>query len=239
MSRREKEQGTLKFPSAAWSPFKKALQEAVTRMYEQDYALALVFYDAVAALKKGKRGVDLNELIRAEFYAQKAGASRYASDRENQKYQFHIISTWELKKAMLSEDKKSLLKPKKKDFTFPNSKTLAFSQGPLSIRLDNEKRELVWDVDEGNHNVTEAHEAGVGKACLRLLKDVKWTRATGGVFVMNDEYNEEAGEGREGGGGNYVSMRFGPLGEPDPRIFGRPSKKGASSTARPSRLRSY
>lgn len=229
MSRRENEEGTLKIPTAAWSGLKKSLQECLQRMVERDFEQAMQLHTAVAELKKGKRNFDLKAELVKEADRHKQVPGRYGMESELV-YPFITVGSYQLARWLISEDGKSLLKPKKKDFPFPNSKTLSFDQGPLSIRLDQEAKTLTWSVDEGNHNVEEAHGSELGKQCLRLLKHVTWTRGSGGTFVGNDEYNEEGGRGQEGGGGNYVTERFGPLGEPEP--FRMPRRRAGKSTAR-------
>ena len=45
---------------------------------------------------------------------------------------------------------------------------------------------------------------------MRELGRLNWTRATGGVFSGNDEYNRDSGSG-----GNYITAAYGPLGDAD------------------------
>lgn len=73
-------------------------------------------------------------------------------------------------------------------------------------------RTVTWEVPEGNRAVDHARESTVGRAFFGFLNRVEWTRGTGSAgFVGNDEYNREADYA--GGGGNYVTDRFGPLGD--------------------------
>jgi hypothetical protein len=217
MSRNGWERGTLKLPSAAWAPFKKGLQEGMSKHKEADYALALKLHAALVEQKKGKRGFDLKAAFDAEFAAEEA--SRLGSSwgwssgpRTQKKYPFVTVNYYEVKKSILGkEETPGLYKPQKKDFPKCTSATLSFSGDSCSVTLDNAKREVTWATDDGNHSVEHAHESALGKLVFELLRQVKWTRNTGGTISGNDEYNRENTD--EGGGGNYVAHRFGPLGE--------------------------
>jgi hypothetical protein len=72
-------------------------------------------------------------------------------------------------------------------------------------------RKVTWDVPGGNRAVDHARESAVGRAFFGFLGRVEWTRGTGSAgFVGNDEYNQDVDYA--GGGGNYITDRFGPLG---------------------------
>lgn len=92
----------------------------------------------------------------------------------------------------------------------PTSRTTTFRCDDGLISFDG--RQVTWSVAENNHAVERAHSHPVAAAFFATLNKLTWTRATGGVIVGNDEYNRDADY--EGGGGNYVTARFGPLGTP-------------------------
>ena len=50
----------------------------------------------------------------------------------------------------------------------------------------------------------------MGQVFFGELAKVRWTRGTGSVFTGNDEYNQDASY--EGGGANYVTTAYGPVG---------------------------
>jgi len=75
------------------------------------------------------------------------------------------------------------------------------------IGFDKKRRVVIWSVCENNHSVERAHENAMGKEFFKRLSRVNWTRGTGGEIVGNDEYNQEANYA--GGGGNYVTARYG------------------------------
>lgn len=77
--------------------------------------------------------------------------------------------------------------------------------------LDEKTRTVRWVVPENNHAVDFAWRHPMGKAFENALRKVRWVRGTGGKLVGNDEYNRDSRY--EGGGANYVTRRYGPLGQ--------------------------
>lgn len=228
MSKYGWERGTLKLPSAAWAPFKQALQAGMTKHKEQDYALALKLHAALTEQKKGKRGFDLGKAFEAEHYAtiREASFSGWSSVSKAAKYPFKTTEYHELKNAILGKgETPNLCKPQKKDFPKCTSATLTFSGDSCSVYLTNATRQVTWDVEDNNRSVERAHETALGCLLFNLLAKVKWTRATGGTINGNDEYNRD--NKGEDGGGNYVSHRFGPLGEYQIPAYLQPRRKRA------------
>jgi hypothetical protein len=91
----------------------------------------------------------------------------------------------------------------------PTNRTAVFDIGEVQIAFTG--RHLSWSVSENNHAVERAHDHPVARALFSALGRLNWTRGTGGVFVGNDEYNRDADYA--GGGANYVTASFGPLGD--------------------------
>jgi hypothetical protein len=233
MSKREWEEGTIKLPSAAWAPFKQALQKGMSEHMAKDYELAVKLHAVLAEQKKGKRGFDLYAAFQAEAYAVIPGRhTMYSSNYDKPKYPFGVVDTWDVERLLLGTEKPyTLLKPKKKDFAPYTSASLSFEGRSWSLTLNNATREVSWHVDDGNHNVEEARATPLGQLLFELLKKVNWTRATGGTIVGNDENNEDSKY--EGGGANYVTERFGPLGEPVQVFIATPKRsKKATATRR-------
>ncbi|BDB63247.1 hypothetical protein RDE2_50410 (plasmid) [Rhodococcus sp. RDE2] len=94
---------------------------------------------------------------------------------------------------------------------FPSPTLGPANGGESEFGLTLEGRTLHWEVPQNNHARDHAAVTGLYQAALTYLNDVTWTRGTGGVIVGNDEYNRDTTY--EGGGGNYVTHRFGPAGQ--------------------------
>lgn len=72
-------------------------------------------------------------------------------------------------------------------------------------------RKVSWDVWENNRTVESSRDAPLGRVFFAALSKVRWTRGSGGVITGNDEANRESDHA--GGGANYITAGFGPLGE--------------------------
>ena len=84
----------------------------------------------------------------------------------------------------------------------------AYGEKVASVHLVG--RTLTWDVEEDKNAVSAAHSAPGATVFFAALAKVNWTRATGGEGVGNDEDNQDLRH--KGGGANYTTFRYGPLG---------------------------
>jgi hypothetical protein len=215
MSRYEWERGTLKIPTKEWAGLKKVVREEHNRVAQAQFAYCEKLYAHYAARAKGNKNFD----YRAECW-QISGGHRPT---------LRTMHEWEQDKAYLvyhvhlTEPKR----PLKKDFALATNKTTDFSLGEASISFGDATHSVMWMVAENNHAIDRAREHPVAVVFFRALKGIVWTRGSGGTIVGNDEYNRD--NAREGGGSNYVTDRYGPLGE-DPLMKKLKAKKKAAVT---------
>ena len=202
MSHYDSEHGSIKLPAGAM----KAVRSAVVTAYNEsrtrlaDKATALL--PRLLAAGKRKRNFDWREAI----YSMASGSDD-ASDV--------MLLLMPTKRVVVNGvttyvDTKKPKAPKKKDLGLlgARAKCVEFEDGHVSFGEDG--RTVTWSVSENNHAVESARESAVGRAFFRALANVSWTRGSGGTIIGNDEYNRDSDY--EGGGGNYVTSRFGPLG---------------------------
>jgi hypothetical protein len=90
-------------------------------------------------------------------------------------------------------DRKRPKAPKKKDFPKATKATASFRVGyEGNIHLNADKRVVTWVVSENNHAVDRAHEEPMARVFWRALRNVNWTRGTGGRLWGSDEYADDA-----------------------------------------------
>lgn len=220
MATYEWERGSIKIPTAAWPGFKKALRDAYNEALAADFETAKRLHTAVAALIKGKRGVNIPAVLDEELHRQvRSGYSGYYSSSA---HTLKVVESYKVERALLSPAldadrkplKQRLLAPKAKDFPKATNKTMTFSADEATISLSSDKERTVhWRVPENNHACDSARDSYMGKVLFRLLNKMEFTRATGGHVYGSDEYRDEANRDNGGGESTYIKDVFGPLGE--------------------------
>lgn len=225
------ERGTLKIPTRAYNPLKKALWEYLKAQAEKEHTIAMQCHALLAKHGEFKRATNqyareniITELVKGKTFVQ-GYLYGWRCDPEE-------VADTERIVASLSGKGYTLKRPLKKDFTGPQLKDLSVTvdRGTAYIRFDDKAHTVTWSVPEGNRVVDDAHAALVAKKFFELLGNITWTRGSGGTIVGNDEYNCESEY--EGGGGNYVTHRYGPAGDEDrPRM---PRRRKATTVSKPS-----
>lgn len=190
MSKYEWEHGTIKIPAKEWARFRSAVIEEHNRQQQIAFEEAKDLYAQAKEAIKGLRGPRRNDALqkffdRVEF--QTVAAAFY-------------VMEWSAGQRILRSTA-----PKKKDFpVLPKSKSCMIHLLDASIVLDNERKEMIWTVEENNHAVDDARRDPVAQVMFKMLDKMNWTRGSGGTFVGNDEYNQS-----EGDGANYVTAKYG------------------------------
>ena len=197
MSCYEWERGSVKIPASEWSTFKKKILGAYNQIIKRDFALAVNSYNYLKVSAKGRRNYNYKQNLVLKLQEANLNWDSY--------------NRIELSMFPLTETRTTPLKPKKKDFKLVNNQTEHIDLDEFGIGISNKNKTLYWEVSENNHAVDEAHNHPVTIAVFAALNNVSWKRNSGGIIVANDEYNRQ--DDGPGGGGNYVTHAFGPLGE--------------------------
>ena len=218
MSCYEWERGTLTLPSKEWPKFRKLMISVWNEYQNTVYETAKRAHLAAKAAAKGKRGANRQPLVLAEIAKECGGKYEYGgfsssrSDGDAAYSLWHQVCDLILTGKARKDEATDTKNPQKKDLKiYPVSKSCSIHYGECSVSFGNESRSLSWSVDENNHSRDRAHEHWYTKRLFHELGRVTWTRGTGGKIIGNDEYNRDAEY--EGGGGNYVTHSFGPLGK--------------------------
>ena len=188
MSCYEWEQGTIKLPTKIYAKFRREYINEYNAIQLRAMDKLNAWRELVLKAATGKRGYDF---------------------QEGMKYYANTYGEYIMVEALFPDDRKKPLKPTRKMFNFVNGKNNSFDvdSGGAGIGFDAKSHSVSWAVHENNHAVEDARATIEAKVFFGMLSRVTWTRGSGGVIVGNDEYNGD--NISEGGGGNYVTDRFG------------------------------
>jgi len=211
MSKHDWERGEILLSVKEFGPFRREMIAFHNQRSADLFVRAQQVYKTLKITGKGKRGFDYHSACEAII----AGAARNVyytvnnvNDVDGISEIFDSIFPNEQVEGIGWTRSRRPKAPKRSQFTPLKTNTESVPVGDeAGISFDKKRRVVIWNVSENNHAVERAHEHSTGKEFFKLLGRVEWTRGTGGEIVGNDEYNREASH--EGGGGNYVTGRYG------------------------------
>lgn len=213
MAKYEWEYGSLILPSKVFPGFIKKLVEKENIRIAEAWAAAKEVYGNLAELGatgKSLKGDKANELLTKAIQASKLWSQYLGKFPYDANYE--LLRAFGLESVTARADARvKFSKPKKSKFLpvkMAAKGELIDPEGEAIITWDRERREVSWNVPENNHARDSARRGDFGKAFFQALREVQWTRGSGGVFMGNDEYNRKAGMGS-----NYVTAKFGPAGK--------------------------
>lgn len=222
MSKYGWEKGTLKIPGSEWKRVRDAIVAGHNKEQDNMFALATDVHGRLMAIKaaKGSAAIkgEVGEMLRADTGSYSVMKRLEASD-----------DSWDVLKSVRKYEpatkKTTLTVPKKKDFAHvPSSKAECLSYGEFSISFDQKEKSITWSVQDNNHSVDRARDHVMGRLFFNVMGSVKWGRGSGGQIAGNDEIHKDDRE--EGGGANYVTARYGPLGGQPVGVKARPRSYG-------------
>lgn len=189
MGRYEWAHGEIILPSAAFAPFRKAVQDAVHAKWQKAYDDSQRFWKSLSAREKADW----------DLFRRALNARRYDNDTE-----------WLCDPRRVRDEKPR--RALQSDVDWPTNRTTEFNESDLRLTFIRENRTLVYDVASNKSAREHALNTTLATAFHDQITKVRWTHGTGGVILGNDEYNEESGRNHEGGGGSYVVAAYGYIG---------------------------
>lgn len=238
MSKDNWESGTIVIPRASWARFKSTLVTKHNEQVDRELALIKSLFAVVKTQSKGKRNCDLRGLVRNEAAIRTSGYGGYS----HPKYPFKLLGfddtvdllvadlvKYECSPVRDKPAKQSWVSPKASIIPKVKSNAILFTADLGTIKLDQKNHSVTWRVSQNNHAVESSRDSFMGDVLFSALSSITWTRNTGGEIVGNDEYNTDGED--DGQGANYVTQRFGPLGndERTPHSRSRSIKPSASA----------
>lgn len=238
MSKNEWEHGTIVLPSSEFAKVRQAVQQADTAHKERVFELTQEFWKGLTR-KQQTDSAEYQAAGRKFFeeryredspyrgYGSYGSAARRSAEDEATNNALGDFS--EVTEMRYSQSKPARVL--KSDMQFPSNRTTSFDAGG-HVSFDKASNTVTWDVDENNHAVEHARSSPKAAAFFDAIGKVAWTRGTGGVFTGNDEYRRD--DDNEGGGANYVTDAFGPVGADQSPTHCRPytDSKGVRVTER-------
>lgn len=200
MSRNEWERGEIKLSTKEFSSVRRDLIAFHNERSARVFSKAQHLFVNLKELGKGKRGYDFHTALESMSVIDVDGGDEIMDA-------IFPYQQVEGKGYVRSAKPKA---PKRAQFNPLKTNTDRIPVGhEAGIGFDRKRRVIIWSVSENNHSVDRAHEHSMGREFFKRLSRVVWTRGTGGELIGNDEYNEDAGREYAGGGGSYVTHRFG------------------------------
>jgi hypothetical protein len=217
MSTYEWEKGDFKLSVAGFRKFADDFYGAYNAARAKDKLTLEALRLDMLESSKGQRGKDWDKIfdeissktIKTGYYGATSSKYEFATISNERARGILLVTVDPATKAQTRHAPRALRKADLAPASLKTKPALSFEDA--SFRLDPSTRTVSWRVQDNNHACDRAHEHPLGALFWTAMGKVEWTRGTGGVLVGNDEYNRENED--EGGGGNYVKSRIGPLGE--------------------------
>lgn len=191
MSKYEWEKGTIKIPSKEYVPLRKKIIAAFNTALDRQMNNAKRLRALTLTAGKNKRNFNF-------FGCAEENSYNYSVDEDTLNLMFEGKNGEKLKRPInLTKNKMGYLNSKARSMVVDCDSTIAFNDKERTVR---------WTVTNNNHAVRDAHDKPLAKALFAALRNMTWTRGSGGEIVGNDELNADSEF--DGDGSNYVNFSY-------------------------------
>lgn len=185
MSKYGWENGEIKLPSSKFSGFKKSFLDAVLIKANIEFLNYAKIFDTMKSQK-------ITPKNRVQFLEHMLDSREFSCLDPRALFD---IST---KSGSPGKSDKAVKISLKQFFICAGISKQGISTSGYSIIFDSANKSVKWIVPENNHAVEDARSTYPAKVLFDNLRKVKWTKASGGSIIGNNEYNED-------GSGNLAS----------------------------------
>jgi len=206
MSVYESEHGEIVLPAAAFSKVRKALELEEKRLKELGLEFAQLLWTEVPAKAKKDSKTYWDEIDRLSGTRWDSKNSVPPGLQSKHLSRFEVGAVVEHAHQVLrtAEYRKSApARPQKQFAGLPTNRTTVFRFEEAEVVFNKDSNIVSWGVGRNNHAVEHAHDDPRYAVLSQTLKDVKWTRNTGGTIYYENEYQS---------GGESPARAYGPVG---------------------------
>jgi hypothetical protein len=197
MSCYEWETARITLPAASVAPLKRTLSNCLNTTHSEVYQLALELHRPLAKLTP----VEYRNHLRND--TEPSGTDTRTMAVELLRHKSYLLS---VRRPTHADVDRWAPRATGRSTNFPAMDL----QGCEAASIGIVGQELSWHVEENNHAVENAHETPLARILFAELEQMDWPEGTGGYGVGNNEYHADSGG--LGGGGNYKTFAYGPLG---------------------------
>lgn len=206
--------GEFKLPTAEFARVRSAVAEADHKVKEEAFAFTQATWKSLTAKEK------------RDPKAYRAAVDRALPYSESSVIDLASSMMW--RAAHNPENKPRRVLQSEADY--PTNKTLTFSIDDAGIRFDRENSTVRFSTPEDRHVIERIEGSPVYQVLMKCIREMRWTRGTGGRIWTDNEYADEARRDNGGSSDDLTSEAFGPIGAENWPFRTRPWKnpKGES-----------
>ena len=190
----EWERGDFKLPTSEFARVRNAVAGADRKQKEAVFEKTQVFW-------KGLKPKQKNSLDEYRDAAGKAFPDYRGVDGATQRALLQVIHRDDQKPKRVLQA----------DMEYPTNKTLVFHGDDVDIVFDRSATSATYETSDNRHTIENAHSSPILYTLMDNIREMRWTRGTGGRVWSDNEYAQDARK-EYGYWSEMTSRAYGPIG---------------------------